>query len=380
MQQGDGAKLVVGAANDPAEAQAEAMAERVVSAVRAGAAREPPPHLHRYNGEEEEPDQTVRRQVEEEEEEEEPIQTVRRQVEEEEELSAIRRQVAVTKEEQEELESGIKQTGQQGESAEEPAGARVPPSQTKVMVGAASQTSAQQAPTSGTDKGPSQGKEPGAEQAQAPAEQMPTAATGKVPSVGKEPRTEQRQAPAEQAPRGPVNEPAQAASERRPTIPAAEQAPAPAAEKKTEPAAEQAPAPAKQKPATLPGEQAPAPAEEKRTRTGRESAVDVLWLYAVCRPVHEARRALAGRGTRSSKARRAHGLLSRSEEALRSVRLAYEKKPKTKARMDRLVGDLIDERDHLAPHFGQKYPWEWITDTVALVEKDLVALLKEGEL
>ena len=95
IQQHDGAKLVVGPANDPAEVQAEAVAERVVKAVYSEATEPYGKVLHRQLDEEQEEGEEllmVRRQPLEEEEEE--LQPVRRQPleEEEEELQPVRRQ------------------------------------------------------------------------------------------------------------------------------------------------------------------------------------------------------------------------------------------------------------------------------------------------
>ena len=89
---------------------------------------------------------------------------------------------------------------------------------------------------------------------------------------------------------------------------------------------------------------------------------------------------LAGRGVRTRKARSAHALLKRGAESLRSVIPAYEKKPKTVARMGSLLGDVIAEGDHLEPYFGRKYPWAWIADTVGLAHKDLLGLLAKRKL
>ncbi|MGC9360453.1 MAG: DUF4157 domain-containing protein, partial [Anaerolineae bacterium] len=81
-------RTVVGAANDPAEARADAAAQSAVSALRRQTEAD----------EEEEEALPLRRQIEPEEEKEEPIQTLRRQVEgdeEEEELQPLRRRVTV---------------------------------------------------------------------------------------------------------------------------------------------------------------------------------------------------------------------------------------------------------------------------------------------
>ncbi len=88
VQQSDGAKLIVGAVNDPTEQQADAVAEQVVNALRVGDTSLAERNIQRQveeEEEEEEPIQMLRRQIEEEEEEEELIQPLRRQVEPEEE-------------------------------------------------------------------------------------------------------------------------------------------------------------------------------------------------------------------------------------------------------------------------------------------------------
>lgn len=93
MQQRDGAKLLVGAVHDPAEAEADAVAEQVVRGLRAQAQGSAPALQRQAAPEEEEEEeaQTLRRQEMPEEEE---LQTLRRQAtpEEEEEAQTLRRQ------------------------------------------------------------------------------------------------------------------------------------------------------------------------------------------------------------------------------------------------------------------------------------------------
>lgn len=114
-QQSSGPTLTVGSAADPAEREADLVADQVVSALRAGTGRggpdaaEPLRPLHRQTEEEEELAQPIRRQ--EEREEEELVQAVRRQPEEEEEwVEPLRRQ-----EEEEMIEPLRRQTEEEDE-------------------------------------------------------------------------------------------------------------------------------------------------------------------------------------------------------------------------------------------------------------------------
>ena len=101
-----GATLVVGSAHDPAEAEADAVANQVVKRLR----EEGSPVVSRQTEETEEEGevQTLRRQEEDEEEEEE-VQTLRRQEEEEEEeeVQALRRQAEDEEEEEEKEETAV---------------------------------------------------------------------------------------------------------------------------------------------------------------------------------------------------------------------------------------------------------------------------------
>jgi hypothetical protein len=106
-QQHDGAKLMVGAVHDPAEAEADAMADDVVRGLRvqrqraaSSVQRQPIPEEEELPEWEEEEGQPPERQPEEEEEEEEEAQALRRQPEEEEEgVQTLRRQETPEEEE-----------------------------------------------------------------------------------------------------------------------------------------------------------------------------------------------------------------------------------------------------------------------------------------
>jgi len=92
IQQRPGRKVMVGAANDPAELEADALADAVVQRLtfdRARGQNEVQPIQRQVELEEEEPIQALRRQVEPE--EEEPIQTLRRQSEDDELAQPLRR-------------------------------------------------------------------------------------------------------------------------------------------------------------------------------------------------------------------------------------------------------------------------------------------------
>jgi tetratricopeptide (TPR) repeat protein len=86
-QQHDGAKLMVGGVHDPAEAEADAVADQVVRGLR-GQAQRAAPVVQRQEAPEEEELQVARRQ----EEEEERAQTLQRQPKEEEEAQTLRGQ------------------------------------------------------------------------------------------------------------------------------------------------------------------------------------------------------------------------------------------------------------------------------------------------